>query len=59
MFAARRLMASLQELWAGQADIAMKTDGEAAVKVVIDDVAWLRPTAKTIHEQAPRGNGVD
>jgi len=55
-FAARRLNAFLREIGAGQVDVIMKSDGEAAIKAVIDDVAALRPTVRTIREEAPRGS---
>ena len=47
-FAARRLIAFLREIGADQVDVIMKSDGEAAIKAVIDDVAALRPTVRTI-----------
>lgn len=52
--AARWLVTFLRQLGAGQAGMIIKTDGEATVKAMVDDVAGLRPMAKTIREEAPR-----
>lgn len=49
--AAHELMAFLRGMGMDQSDIVMKIDGEAAMKVVLDDLAGVRPTAKTIREE--------
>ena len=55
-FAAKRINAFLRELGVDKMDVILKSDGEPAIKAVIDDVAALRPTAKTIREEAPRAS---
>lgn len=54
-----RLMALLHELGVDQSDVVMKSDGEAAIEVVIDDLVGLRPMAKTIREEAPYGSSAN
>lgn len=49
--AAERLMAFLRAM--GLDEVMMNSDGEAAIKAVMDDLAGSRPTAKTMCEEAP------
>lgn len=50
-------MSFLREVGEGQADIVVKTDrGAEAGMAVIDDLAGLRPTSKTIRKEAPCGS---
>ena len=55
-FAAARIMAFIRELGLAEADIIMKGDQEAAIKAVIEKVAGMRPTARTIPEHSPVGS---
>lgn len=55
-FAARSLIAVLREMCMDQADIVIKSDGEAAIKAVTDDLAGLPLAAKTMREEALRGS---
>lgn len=48
--------AFLRELGAEHTAVILTADGEAAIKVVVDDVAALRPSVRTIQEEAQRGS---
>lgn len=56
MFAAKRLLAFLREIGAEKTDVIMKSDGEAAIKALMENVVALRPATRTIREEAPRGS---
>lgn len=49
-------MPFLSELGADSGDFILKSDGEAAMKAVLGDVASLRPPVRTIREETPRGS---
>lgn len=53
---AARIIAFLLQLCADRTDVVIKSDAEAAMKAVADDVAALRPWARTMREEALRGS---
>ena len=55
LYASKRVVAFIREVGYEDCTIIMKTDGEAALKAVVDEVARMRGTAKTIREEAPKG----
>lgn len=55
-FAAMRIKAFSRELGAVCGGVILRLDGGAAIKAVVDDVAPLRPSMRTIWEEAPRGS---
>ena len=55
LYASKRVVAFIREVGYEDCTIIMKTDGEAALKAVVDEVARMRGTAKTIREEAPYG----
>ena len=55
-FAKNKMMAFVRELGYEYSPIILKSDGEAAVKAVIDEVALARGGTRTIKEEAPKGS---
>ena len=55
LYASKRVVAFIREVGYEDCAIIMKTDGEAALKAVVDEVAKMRGHAKTVREEAPKG----
>lgn len=50
-FAARTIDDVLMEIVADRTDVSMKSDGDAAIKALADDVASLRPLVRAIRDE--------
>ena len=55
-FAKNRLMAFLREIGYEYSPVILKSDGEPAVKAVVDEVALARGAMRTIKEESPKGS---